>query len=138
MENGRPRSIETHAATLERVAKNMVEVRFKPDVKLDVAGIGEVVHAKRALCGSDEFDVLAILPPEVDFELNVLATTHDAANGGCGLARRLALAAQSPFNERLANIYFRDHPRDNETAVFLNEVDAREWLARTLPEPSLS
>lgn len=137
MKTGHPQLIETRNATLELVESGVVEVRFKPDVKLDLEGMGEVVRAKRALCHSEERDVLAILPPDVDFELNVLSVDHHLVNGGCGLARRLALAAQSTFNERLVNIYFRYHPRENETAVFLEEADARHWLAKA-PLPSLS
>ncbi len=128
MNNAHPQLIDTRSATIELVESGMVEIRFKPDVKLDLEGMGEVVRAKRALCHSEERDVLAILPHDVDFELNVLSVDHHLVNGGCGLARRLALAAQSPFNERLANIYFRYHPRENETAVFLEETDARKWL----------
>ncbi len=137
MSNERPRMIETRAARLERVA-GVVEVRFKPDVRLDLSALGEVVHAKRVLCSTEELDVLAVLPPEVDFELSVLSVDHHALNGGCGLARRLALAAQSPFNERLATIYFRYHPREQSTAVFLEEADARKWLTEGVAQPSVS
>lgn len=133
-----PQLIETRLATVERTAGSMVEVRIKPDVKLDAEGIGEIVRAKHELCVAQEADILMVLPPEVDFELNVLSLDHHAINGGCGLARRLAFAAQSSFNERLAHIYFRYHPRDGETAVFLDEVDARAWLTQGMPQPSLS
>ncbi|MBK7945218.1 MAG: hypothetical protein IPJ85_07910 [Flavobacteriales bacterium] len=133
-----PQLIETRLATVERTAGSMVEVRIKPDVKLDAEGIGEIVRAKHELCVAQEADILMVLPPEVDFELNVLSLDHHAINGGCGLARRLAFAAQSSFNERLARIYFRYHPRDGETAVFLDEVDARAWLTQGMPQPSLS
>ena len=133
-----PELIETRSATLERVAGNVIELRFKPDVKLDVEGVTEVVIAKRRMCHNEEFDILVVFPPELDFELSVLGVAHDQAAGGCGLARRLALAANSTFNERLANIYFRYHPREQETAVFLEEADARKWLTEALPQPSLS
>jgi hypothetical protein len=133
-----PRLIETKAAVLERTSEHMVEVRFKPDVKLDAEGLGEVVKAKHALCANAKADILVVLPVEVDFELNVLSLDHREANGGCGLSKRLALAAASPFNERLATIYFRYHPRDGETAVFVEEADARAWLMQGLSQPSLS
>lgn len=133
-----PRLIETRLATLERAANEVVEVRVKPDVKLDAAGVGEIVRAKRDLCASKASDILMVLPAEVDFDLSVLAVDHHALNGGCGLARRLAFTATSPFNERLARIYFRYHPRDGETAVFLEESDARAWLTQGMPQPSLS
>jgi len=130
--------IETRTAILERVSEGLIELRFKPDVKLDVTGMAEIVHAKRTLCGRQEIDVLAILPPELDFELNVLSMDHHAAHGGCGNAHRLAFAAQSSFNERLTNIYFRYHPRQHPTGIFLTEADARKWLATKLPTPSAS
>ncbi len=130
--------IDTRSATLELVSDALIELRFKPDVKLDVEGMSEIVHAKRALIAGRNMDVLAILPPELDFELNVLNVDHNAMNGGCGGAQRLALAAQSTFNERLTSIYFRYHPRPQATGVFLTEEDARKWLTTKLPEPSAS
>ncbi len=136
--NNEHRLIDTRAATLERVSDGLIELRFKPDVKLDVQGMAEIVHAKRTLVAGRNMDVLAILPPELDFELNVLAIDHDAANGGCGTASRLALATQSTFNERLTSIYFRYHPRQQPTGIFVSEVDARKWLAMGIPAPSAS
>ncbi|HMQ75623.1 MAG TPA: hypothetical protein PKE21_04610 [Flavobacteriales bacterium] len=125
--NEHPSLIDTATATVERVSAALIEVRFKPDVKLDVEGIGEVVNAKRTLCGADSPDVLAVMPPEVDFELNVLNVDHSKANGGCP-TRRLAFAGQSPLNERLANLYFSYFPRHSETRVFHDEREARLWL----------
>ena len=133
-----PRLIETRLATLERGLADLVEVRFKPEVRLDAEGIGEIVRAKHQLCANSAADVLMVLPADIDFDLSVLAIDHHAVNGGCGLARRLAFAAQSPFNERLARIYFRYHPRLEETVVFLEEADARAWLTQGMPQPSLS
>lgn len=133
-----PRLIETRTATLERTAVGLVEVRFKPDVRLDAEGLAEVVRAKQSLCAAEAADILMVLPPEVDFDLGIMGMDHHALNGGCGQARRLALAAQSTFNERLAGIYFRYHPRENATAVFFDEGDARHWLSEGVPEASLA
>lgn len=132
------RMIETAAAVLERTDEQVVEVRFKPDVKLDASVLGEVVHAKHELCATTAADILIVLPVEFDFDLNIMSVDHRLVNGGCGLSRRLALAAASPFNERIASIYFRYHPREGDTAVFLEESDARAWLTRGIPKPSLS
>lgn len=124
--------VDTGAATLERRG-DIVEVRFKPGVKLDMAGMAEIVRTKHELCATQAADILIVLPAEMDFELHVLAVNHKEVSGGCGLARRLALAASSAFNERLATIYFRYHPREEKTAVFLDEKDARAWLTEQLP-----
>jgi len=130
--------IDTRTATLERVSDGLIELRFKPDVKLDVEGMGEIVQAKRTLCSGHPMDVLAIMPPEFDFELNVLNLDHRAIHDGCGDAHRMALATQSTFNERLTNIYFRYHPRPHPTGIFLSESDARKWLKTGSPSASAS
>ena len=120
--------IETGQAKLERV-DGVIEIHFDPNVKVSIATMNEVVRAKSDLCAVEELDVLAVLPEGLELELNVLAVDHHKVNGGCGLARRLALVANSTFNERLASIYFRYHPRSHETKVFIEEADARLWLA---------
>ncbi|MEX1132635.1 MAG: hypothetical protein WEC15_05375 [Flavobacteriales bacterium] len=120
--------IDTRQATVERVSPELIEVRFKPDVKLDAAGIGEVMNAKRTLGQDKEYDVLAVLPAEMDLEINVVSMDHHALNGGCSGSRRLAFAALCGMNQKLAEIYFRYHPRPHETAVFASEGDARDWL----------
>ena len=136
--NNKHQLIDTRSATLECVSGELIEVRFKPDVKLDVEGMGEILQAKRKMGAGRELNVLAIMPPELDFELNVLSTDHQALNGGCGLSGRMAFATQSTFNERLTNLYFRYHPRERPTGIFVSEADARKWLATNLPEPSAS
>lgn len=133
-----PRLIETRSATLELVSDALIELRFKPDVRLDVEGMSEIVRAKHTLIAGKNMDVLAVLPAELDFELNVLGMDLNALNGGCGGAQRLALAAQSTFNERITEIYFKYHPRAHATGIFLTEEDARKWLDTKLPEPSAS
>jgi hypothetical protein len=129
--------IDTGSATLERVSATLIELRFKPDMKLTSSVIDEVIKAKQRMC-LDAVDILAIMPPEVDLELNVMSMDHDALDHTCGHSRRLAFAAQSPFNERMATIFFRYHPRPHPTAVFLEVADARAWLTTAAPQPSLS
>lgn len=124
--------IDTAVATLERRG-DIVSVRFKPDAHLNLEEMARVVRAKHELCDTEPADILVVLPSEMDFDLTVLAVDHHSAHGGCGLSRRLALAASSPFHERLAHIYFRYHPREHETAVFLEESEALAWLQASQP-----
>ncbi len=130
--------IDTRSATVELVSPELIEVRFKPEVKLDVQGLGEIVHAKNHLGQGLNPDVLAVAPPELDFELNVLHMDHAVGHGVKCNSNRLAFAAQSEMNERLASIYFSYHPRKEETAVFLQEKDARAWLVAKVKERTLS
>ncbi|MBP6392018.1 MAG: hypothetical protein KA175_03960 [Flavobacteriales bacterium] len=135
---GDPQLIDTRSATVELVSPELIEVRFKPEVKLDVQGLGEIVHAKNHLGQGLNPDVLAVAPPELDFELNVLHMDHAVGHGVKCNSNRLAFAAQSEMNERLASIYFSYHPRKEETAVFLQEKDARAWLVAKVKERTLS
>lgn len=125
--------IETSQATIERVSQDLVEIRFKPNVKLDPQGMGEVLAAKQSLDGEHTFDVLVVMMPETDMELNVIAIDHQGLHGGCGSSRRLAFAAHSSLNKEFAEIYFRYHPRAFETAVFMEEHEARAWLNADAP-----
>jgi len=124
--------IETKNATVERTSSKLIEVRFKPDVKLDAEGLGEVIMVKRQLCGKDQADILIVFPADLDFALNILTVDHSGVQGGCAESRRLAFVAQSSINQRLAEIYFRYYPRQHETQVFLEEADARAWLDQTI------
>ena len=57
MRTEHPRLIDTRSATLELVTDALVEVRFKPDVRLDVDEMSELVHAKRTLLAGRNMDV---------------------------------------------------------------------------------
>lgn len=138
MQEEQPRAIDTRSATVERVAEALIEIRFKPDVKLDVQGLTEIILTKRKLTEGKHMDVLAILPAELDFEPNVLGADHRSLGGGCGRAQRLAVVARTDFDQRISDLYFRYHPRENGTEIFLTEADARKWLATELPAPSAS
>ncbi|MBK6753178.1 MAG: hypothetical protein IPG69_06190 [Flavobacteriales bacterium] len=92
---GDPQLIDTRSATMRLVSPELIEVQFKPEVKLDVQGLGEIVHAKNHLGQGLNPDVLAVAPPELDFELNVLHMDHAVGHGVKCNSNRLAFAAQS-------------------------------------------
>lgn len=119
--------IETTQATVERVSRELVEIRFKANVKLDHVGIIEVMEAKRSLADEHSVDVLAVLFPGTDIQLNMLYTDH-VPKSGSGSSRRLAFAAQNRMNKKLAEVYFRYYPITYDTQVFVDEVEARAWL----------
>ena len=130
--------IETAQALVDRASDRLVEVWFKPDITLDAAGMGEVIHAKKALCAEGTPDVLAVLPADMEVDIRAVTVDHHALHGHCGNARRLAVVAMGPLNPRLAEIHFRYHPREHATEIFTDEVDARKWLATAAPQPSIS
>lgn len=120
--------VDSPYATVQRISADLIEVRFKADVKLDIDGISQVIQAKCQLCRTDEPNILAVLPPDLDFALNVLSVDHSAVNGGCSASSRLAFVAPSSLNRRLAEIYFRYYPSLREIKIFKDEDEARSWL----------
>lgn len=123
-----PKRIETQTAMIARISPSRIELRFKPDMVLDPEGLGEVIRSKRALCGSDRPDVLAVLPGKPEFTLDAIAVDHHAVNGGCAGSRRLAFVGECALGRRLLEIYFKYHPREHETRIFSSEVEAARWL----------
>lgn len=121
--------IETRIATIERKGRHVLEVRFKPDVKLDVKGIQELLAERIRICPEDARDVLAVFPPDVDFEVNVMTMDHYKGVGLENCTRSLAVAANSAINERFAGLYFAYFPQGFKTRVFSDEADAQRWLS---------
>jgi hypothetical protein len=121
--------IETRLATLEQVSPDLLEVRFKPDLKLDVNGLAEILRERELLCPRGSVAVLGIFPPDIDFDLDVMTTDHYRDRGLENCTRALAIAAGSTMNERMAGLYFAYFPQPFNTSVFQTTEEARSWLA---------
>lgn len=130
--------IETRLATLERKHDDILEVRFKPGVKLDRAGILEILEERKRFCASGAHHVLAVFPAESDFEMEVMTTDHYLDAGMRDCTRTLALAANGAMNERMASLYFAYFPQPFDTRVFLEESDARAWLRQAIESRPLN
>lgn len=133
MNTDHTRLIDTPEATVQRVSEDLLEVRFKPDVRISLEGIGEVVTAKRELAVQGQPDVLVVVPPDVEVDLKVVTADHHMLFGDCGNTGRLAFVSQSGMNQKLAEIHYKYHPRTKGSAVFMHEEDARDWLANLQP-----
>lgn len=130
--------IETRLATLERTSDDIVEVRFKPGVKLDPAGIMEVLRERKRFCTPGGHHVLAVFPPESDFEMGVMTTDHYLESGIRDCTRTLALAANGAMNERMASLYFAYFPQPFDARVFMEESEARTWLLEAIESRPLN
>lgn len=129
---------ETRLATLERVAPDLLEIRYKPDQKLDLEGLREVMEERQRLCPEGPYRVLAVFPPDGDFDLGVMMHDHYAGRGLENCTRALAIAASSTLMERMANLYYAYYPQRFDLRVFVAEEDARKWLTRHVGQLSLN
>ena len=121
--------IDTPLATLERKDNDLLEVRFKPDLKIDVTGIEELLLERKRLCPEGPRAVLVVLPPDVDFDIAVMMKDHYRGLGLENCTKALALAANSPTNERIAALYYAYFPQTFLTKVCSDEREATAWLA---------
>lgn len=130
--------IETRLAIIEKVGTELLEVRFKPDQHVDRAGIDEILNERKRICPEGSRNILAIIPGEPDFDLDVVTTDHYAGRGLENCTRALAIAATSSINERMAGLFFAYFPQAFATKVFSGEEEARRWLKDQIAPPSLS
>lgn len=130
--------IETRLATLERIAPDILEIRYKPEQKLDTAGLREVLDEWQRLCPEGPYKVLAVFPPESDFDLGVMMEDHYRGRGLESCTAALAIAAQSTMMERMVDLYYAYFPQRMTVGVFVEEKEARAWLRAAATQPALN
>lgn len=134
--------IETRQATIERTPDNVLEVRYKPGQTLDPAGLSEVLRERERLCqgqgGQGGQAVLAVIPPDADFQMLIMTSDHYKDRPVVDCTRFLAIAATSVMHERMASLYFAYFPQNFRTGIFSDEAEARVWLKKSMSEVSLS
>lgn len=131
--------IETRQATIERTADNVLEVRYKPGETLDAAGLSDVLDERERLCsGRGSQAVLAVIPPDADFQLALMTTDHYKNRPVVDCTRFLAITASSTMHERMATLYFAYFPQSFRTGIFMDEDEARAWLKKSMSEVPLS
>ncbi|MBV6404889.1 MAG: hypothetical protein IT228_14620 [Flavobacteriales bacterium] len=119
-------TIEVRLAVLQLRADGIVEIRFKPGLTTDVAGVQEVVTARRRICGSGPRRVMVVLAPDVDFELGT--TTTDTAPMVADRTVAEATVATTALNEKLARMYYDYIRHPFPTSVHTSEAEAVAWL----------
>jgi SpoIIAA-like len=131
--------VETRQATVELVGNGTVEVRFKPGITLDQAGLHEVIAERERLISAGEPQaVLAIFPPDADFEIAIMTMDHYKGRKIQSGTRVVAVAANSLMHERMVSLYFAYFPQPFNAKAFVEEDEARAWLQEQLAVNSLN
>jgi hypothetical protein len=130
--------VETRQATVENLGNGTVEIRFKPGITLDQQGLHEVIVERERLCPEGELQaVLAIFPPDADFEIAIMTMDHYKGRKAQGSTRVVAIAANTLMHERMASLYFAYFPQPFKSKAFVEEDEARAWLMEQLAVSSL-
>lgn len=118
---------DTPLAEVRYTAADRVEVHFKPDITLTVAGVQTMMAARQELGGSGPHKVLMLLPDYVDFDMAMITTDHyEAVPQPNTLA--VAWVARTERNATFARMYLAYFPPPMPSEVFLTEAEARAWL----------
>lgn len=119
-------AIDLRLAVLSVRHDDILEIRFKPDLLTDAAGVQEVVEARRRLCEGAPRRVLVVLAAEVDFELEV--TTIDTTPQVADRTVAEATVATTTLNEKVARMYYHYLHHPFPTSVHTSEEAAVAWL----------
>lgn len=118
--------IDLRLAVLRVRPDGILEIRFKPGLLTDVAGVQEVVEARRRLCEGASRRVMVVLAEEVDFELEV--TTTDTAPRVADRTVAEATVATTALNSKVARMYYHYIHHPFPTSVHASEDAAVAWL----------
>lgn len=123
-----PRTIETRLATMTMVEPGYLEQRFRPNIRIDLAGFEENRKARFTLAGDEPCVMLSVFPQEIDFDVQITSSDHFAPERGKETLIALAVVANDSMFEMVSRLYFAYFPQVFNTRVFSSEQDARNWL----------
>jgi hypothetical protein len=126
-------AIDTRLARVIRTAPDRVEVRFKEGIKLDTAGIAEILDMRSRMGAEAPHHVMIVIPEDVDFEMAMMTRDHYEGRDVKDHTMAVAWVAQGSLQNQLTSLYLSYHPSPFRTAVFTNEADALSWLDAPLP-----
>ncbi|MCC7501313.1 MAG: STAS/SEC14 domain-containing protein [Flavobacteriales bacterium] len=121
-------SSATPLADLTHVSPGRVEVRFKPAVFINAAGIAAIMQERVKLCGVAPIAIMLVLPPDAELDLAVMSADHYKANRSTDGLKAVAIVAESSMSELLVKLYFAYFPQGFPTRIFLQEDEAKAWL----------
>ncbi|MBV6404049.1 MAG: hypothetical protein IT228_04400 [Flavobacteriales bacterium] len=115
-------------AIVRCTAQDRMEVYFKPDLTLTVAGIRHMLEVRQRIgAAMGPHKVLVLLPDLVDFEMGMIGTDHYAQVPQPN-TKAVAWVVSSGHNAALMQVYMAYYPAPFPSQVFLSEREARAWL----------
>lgn len=123
---------ETEHARFLRTTHDLLEIRLKPGLRIDVDGIAGIMRERVRLCGADTMCVLVLVPPDAELEIAVIGMDHYRANESADGLRAVAIVSETLMMETMARLYAAYFPQMFSFEVFNREADARAWMDEQL------
>lgn len=124
--------IDTSLAVVELSADGIVRLRIKPGSKLTVASFREVFVARRAISGGVRRGVIAFVPDDMDFEIQVVNMDHYADDDAASFTAAFAIVTSASLYRRLLSLYISYFKPAFPTGAFSDEASALEWVRQHL------
>lgn len=126
--------IDTLIATVQRTSADLVEVRSKPGTVLTIPRITAVLHAREELGRIGSHCALLVFPEEeTDFDMSMITEDHYGGRPVVEFTEAVAWLVRNEHNERFTRLYFAYFPSPVPSAIFMEEAEARAWLATEHP-----
>ena len=120
-------AIDVELARLVLVSPNLVVVNLKPEVKITVHRVLEIMHARRVLVSGVPVGMYVIAPGEPDWESDALGM--DFFSPEAERIKALALMVSGPIFSAVANLYLGLFPGRCPVKVVNDLDEGYAWLA---------
>ncbi len=127
-------STETRAAVLEMLDGQILVIRFKPGMPMDLQGVTEVIERRKSISAGKRIATITVLPEDLDADVDVFVTDHAEQVKDLTLAE--VCVSANVHHRRLAELYYSNFPQPFATGVFGSEKEAISWL-HSIMEPVL-
>lgn len=124
IESGMPEPL----ATIQLVEEGLIELRYRPDAKLTIAGMRDLLQTRILLCGTVPHKVLSFLPDGIDFDKALMDQNLYGDPISVATTRAMAIVVTDPVNTHMLELFFAYYPAQFPMRLFSQEAEARAWL----------
>lgn len=125
-------SAETRAAVLELLDGQILVIRFRPGMPIDLQGITEVIEQRKSMSAGKRIATITVLPEDLDADVDVFVNDHAEQVKEHTLAE--VCVSANVHHRKLAELYYSNFPQPFATGVFASEKEAISCL-RSIMEP---
>ena len=129
-----PREHHTSIATLIMASTQLIEIHYHEHIVFNVKAVAEVQAKRREVMGKRPYATLTIIPEDVDFHLDSMATDQGAADRTESQLLATAIVAKASMIQKLTGLYLSYFPQLQRVLVTHDEQEARTWVAQQLEE----
>jgi hypothetical protein len=122
----------TSVAHIIQVGRDLLEVRYKPGILLDLAAVKEIHEVRLRLFGDQPYANISILPDDIEFDPAILKVDHYQESRPRDPLIAWAVVACGAVAEIVAREYFSRFPQDFPVFTCMEEAEARAWIKEQL------